>query len=491
MSESRKVIGFGTLVMMTMTCVFGFRNVINQYAELGPASISLWLMGTLIYFLPMVLMMGELASANRGKQSGIYSWIESSMGPKWAFYGSWTYFFANIFYFTTLTSTLVVYSSWGIFGHNVFGPNSALSLSLVCIAVFWLVTFAVSRGVGLLSKLARIAGVASLSLSLFFIVASLVSVFVMGNAPAQELTIKATLPEFSDWNTLVMISWLLFALAGSESIGVYIQDTKGGSKTFVRAIACAALVIGFLYCLGGYAISLVVSQDELDLTNGIFTLFLLLGSQIGIGEWIVNLVGITLAIATIGGLAVWVNSSIKIMFSELPKGILPDSVAELDEQGNPSNALWIQAVIVSFIFLIPGLGIDSVETLMKTIISMTALNLLVPTIFLIMSYMALRIRKNDNTRAFKMAESNKIALGVSGFLLVIFLFAAVMTSIPSPELFRTWLNGGDLGNNANPLFTLAINFGGLAFYLGMARLLWKRYESGSQGSVGMSPAMAT
>ena len=490
MSESRKVIGFGTLVMMTMTCVFGFRNVINQYAELGPASISLWMLGTLVYFLPMVLMMGELASANKGKQAGIYSWIESSMGPKWAFYGSWTYFFANIFYFTTLTSTLVVYASWGIFGRNVFGENSAFALSLVCIAVFWLVTYAVSRGVGLLSKLARIAGAASMSLALFFIIASLVSIFVMGNAPAQPLTIESTLPEFSDWNTLVMISWLLFALAGSESIGVYIKDTEGGSKTFVRAIACAALVIGLLYCLGGYAISLVVKQEDLNLTNGIFTLFSLLGSQIGIGEWIVRLVGITLAIATIGGLAVWVTSSLKIMFSELPKGILPEKLAELDEQGNPSNALWIQAVIVSVIFLIPALGIDSVETLMRTIISMTALNLLVPTIFLILSYMALRIRKNDTARDFKLSESNTVALTVSGVLLVIFVVAAVMTSIPSPELFKIWINGGDLGDHANPMFTLAINFGGLAFYLGLAKVFWKRYEIGYKKDVMMTPAMA-
>lgn len=48
MSDNRKVIGFGALVMMVMTAVFGFRNVINQYAMIGPSSMTLWLVGTLV-----------------------------------------------------------------------------------------------------------------------------------------------------------------------------------------------------------------------------------------------------------------------------------------------------------------------------------------------------------------------------------------------------------------------------------------------------------
>ncbi|MET4694133.1 amino acid permease [Endozoicomonas lisbonensis] len=489
MSESRKVIGFNTLVMMTITCVFGFRNVINQYAELGPASISLWLIGTVVYFLPMVLMMGEMASANAGKKSGIYSWIESTLGSKWAFYGSWTYFFANMFYFTVLTSTLVVYFSWGVTGRNFFGQDSALALAITCIGVFWLVTFSVTKGVGFLSKLAQVAGAASMGLSLLFIIAAIISVFVMDNAPAQAITVADTLPSFSDWNTLVMIGWLLFAFAGGESIGVYIGDTKGGSKTFVKAITVAALLIGVLYCLGGYAVSLVVEQNSLDLTNGIFTLFLLLGEQLGLGHWVVNIVGVTLAIASLGGLAVWVNSSIQVMFSELPEGILPEKLTERDENDIPANALWIQAAVVSVLFIVPALGIDSVETLMKTIISMSALNLLVPTIFLILGYMGLRIGKSDMPREFKMVRSDKLALLISSFLLTVFLLAAVVTSIPAPELVADWLNGKDLGDNAHPMFTLLINIGGLVFYLGMAKLLWSRYES-RQAQAGFEPAMA-
>ena len=85
--------------------------VLTSMQWLALHSMTLWFIGTLVYFLPLVLMMSEYASANEGKEGGVYSWVESSMGPKWAFFASWTYFFANIFYFATATSNILVYGA--------------------------------------------------------------------------------------------------------------------------------------------------------------------------------------------------------------------------------------------------------------------------------------------------------------------------------------------------------------------------------------------
>lgn len=482
MSVNNKSIGFRTLVMMAMVCVFNFRNIINQYSELGTTSISLWLLGTILYFLPMVLMMGELASANSGKKAGIYSWIESTMGAKYAFFASWTYFFANVFYFTSLLSSLIVYISWTFFGSNLLIEGGGMTLSVLGVIAFWLLTFACIRGLDILSKLAEVAGAAVLILSFTFIAGVFYSVFVMGNLPAQEVTIASTLPDFgnTDWNRLMTISWLLFAFGGSESIGVYVADTRGGNKTFVRAIIFGALLIGSVYVLGGYAISLTLKQEDVHLADGIFTLFLSLAEQLGIGPWIANLVGLTLTLAGIGGLAVWINSSVKSMFSELPAGLLPSALTETNEDGTPVNAFIAQAALVTLLMLLPALGVDSADAFMKTVISMAALNLLVPMAFLILGYINLRLKKHHMARSFKMSESNILALGTAGFMLAVFMFSAVVTSIPAPHLFVDFMAGNDLGNNANPFITLLINFGGLAFYMSAASLLWSRYQNRNQ-----------
>ncbi len=481
MSDNRKVIGFGALVMMVMTAVFGFRNVINQYAMIGPSSMTLWFVGTLVYFLPLVLMMSEYASANEGKEGGVYSWVESSMGPKWAFFASWTYFFANIFYFATATSSILVYGSWGLFGRNIFGENAGMTLAASCIALFWINTWVCTKGVKWLSRLTTIAGSAALTMGFVFIAFALISVLVLGNEPAQAVTFQSIMPEINSWGTLMTVSWLLFALGGAESIGVYVNDTKGGIKTFVKGVIVAALVTGGLYILGAYATSLVLRQDDVDLTNGIFSVFNQLGSQIGVGPWITNFVGVILAITAIGGLALWTAAPAKIMFSELPKGLLPDILLKTDKQGTPVNALWIQAVIVTVLMLIPGMGIDSIETFMQTVISMTALNSLIPIIFLIIGYMGLRIKHNDMPRSFKISKSNTVALGISGLLLVVFFGASFVTSIPAPSVWEAYFAGQDLGSNANPWLTLGINFGGLTFYMGLAWTLYARFERRQSG----------
>ena len=479
MSANNKSIGFKTLVMMAMVCVFNFRNIINQYSELGTASISLWLLGTVCYFLPMVLMMAELASANSGKKAGIYSWIESTMGAKYAFFASWTYFFANIFYFTSLLSSLIVYISWTFFGSNLLIQGGGVTLSLLGILAFWLLTFACIRGLDMLSRLAEVAGTAALVLSFAFIIGVFYSVFVLGNQPAQTVTFASTLPDFGnmDWNRLMTMSWLLFAFGGSEGIGVYVADTRGGNKNFVRAMVCGALLIGSVYVLGGYAISLTLKQEDVHLADGIFTLFLSLARQLGIGPWIASLVGLTLTLAGIGGLAVWINSSVKSMFSELPQGLLPSVLTKTDKDGVPVNAFIAQAILVSVLMLLPALGADSADAFMRAVISMAALNLLVPSVFLILGYINLRLNKNHMPRAFRMTENNSTALGIAGAMLVVFLFCAVITSIPAPQLFADYLAGHNLGNNANPFITLLINFGGLGFYMGTASLLWFRYRS--------------
>ena len=42
-------------------------------------------------------MIAEFASANSENESGVHSWLESVLGPKWAFLGAWSYFFVNFF----------------------------------------------------------------------------------------------------------------------------------------------------------------------------------------------------------------------------------------------------------------------------------------------------------------------------------------------------------------------------------------------------------
>ena len=75
------------------------------------------------------------------------------------------------------------------------------------------------------------------------------------------------------------MAWILQAVGGGESIGVYIKDVKGGNKTFVRTIIGATIAVGIMYILGAVAVGLVVPTDVLkEIFKWYFDIFKILGT---------------------------------------------------------------------------------------------------------------------------------------------------------------------------------------------------------------------
>ncbi len=87
MSERKRSLSSGALMLMTFTAVFSFGNIIDSSVNIGLATIPSYIFGTVFYFLPFALMIGEFASASSDSESGINSWIKKSLGARWAFLG--------------------------------------------------------------------------------------------------------------------------------------------------------------------------------------------------------------------------------------------------------------------------------------------------------------------------------------------------------------------------------------------------------------------
>lgn len=475
MGESREKLSSGALMLMTFTAVFSFGNIIDSSVNIGLATIPSYLFGTVFYFFPFALMIGEFASANENSESGINSWIKTSLGAKWAFLGSWSYFFVNLFFFTSLLPKTLIYASYAFTGQNFFDGKTVL-ISVLSIVLFWIVTFLSTKGVGWISKITNLSGVARMILGIGFIVLSFGVVFLLGNKPAQTFSTETIMPKF-DWTYFMVLAWVLQAVGGAESIGVYIKDVKGGNKAFIRTMLFSTLLVGGLYALGAVAVGLVVPLETLqgNFSNGLFDSFLILGSYYGVGNIITNIVGFIMLLASLGSLVLWTAAPVKVLFSEIPEGIFGSWVAKTDKEGNPVNALYLQAIIVTILLIIPALGIGSVDSLLEMLINMTASTSLIPVLFFLVGYIVLRAKKDNVERSFKVGSRGLgIFLGV--LLLLLFSLVFVISSVPSPADITAYFNG-TLGEGAtNPLFVLVYNVLGLVVFLGFAQICWMRYE---------------
>ncbi|ATD55754.1 amino acid permease [Clostridium chauvoei] len=476
MSNRRQTLSSGALMLMTFTAVFSFGNIIDSSVNVGLATIPSYIFGTIFYFFPFALMIGEFASANGDSESGITSWIKTSLGAKWAFLGSWAYFFVNLFFFTSLLPKTLIYGSYALVGRNVFDGKTVL-ISIISIILFWGVTIISTKGVTWVSKITSLSGIARILLGIGFIVFSFGIIIFLGESPAQEFTAQSMTPKF-DWKYFMVLAWILQAVGGAESIGVYIKDVKGGNKAFIKTMLLSTIVVGLLYALGAAAVGIVVPESTLqgNFSNGLFDSFVLLGAHYGIGNIITNIVGFIMLLASLGSLVLWTAAPVKVLFSEIPEGIFGKWVAKTDNQGNPVNALYLQAVIVTILLIIPALGIGSVDSLLEILINMTASTSLIPVLFFLVGYIVLRLKKDNLVdRSFKVG-SRKFGVAIGSLLLALFTFVFVISSVPSPAEISAYFNGTLEAGAVNPMFVLIYNVLGLVVFLGFALICWKRYE---------------
>ena len=84
MSESvRGTIGKFALLSMTFAAVFNVRNIVNNNIELGLSSAPIFLLATLVYFIPFVFIIAEFVSANKTPSRACTTGSRSRSAPGW------------------------------------------------------------------------------------------------------------------------------------------------------------------------------------------------------------------------------------------------------------------------------------------------------------------------------------------------------------------------------------------------------------------------
>lgn len=483
-NKSRQRLSATALMLMTFSAVFAFPSIINNSITIGLATIPGYIFGSIFYFLPFILMVAEFSSANADKESGVHSWLESVLGSKFAFLGAWSYFFVNLFFFVSLLPNTLIYGSYTFLGRNIFeGAAGTRIISLISIVLFWLMTWVCIKGVTWISKVTSLAGTARILMGIVFVVLAFIVVLGMGEQPAQDFNFETISPKFN-WTFFMTMAWILQAVGGGESIGVYIKDTKGGNKTFVRTMVMSTLFVGLMYVLGAIAVGFVVPHSVLsnNFSNGIFDIFKILGNYFNIpGGVMVRLVGLILFVGSLGSLALWTAAPVKVFFSEIPEGVFGKWLVKTNDEGNPTHALVVQGIIVTILMIIPAIGIGDLNSFLQTLINMTAATSLLPVLFILIAYIALRWKKDDMPRSFRFGNRTfGIIAGI--FLLCVFLFVFFMSTVPDPHLMAQELAGQLPKGVASPIGTLFYNILGVVIFMGIALIFWARYERRSKRS---------
>lgn len=375
-SEKRGTIGSFALLGMTVAAVFGIKNIINNNAAIGLAAAPSFFFATLLYFVPYTLVTAEFVGLNKDSESGVYAWVKTSMGGRWAFLTAFSYWFVNLFFFASVLPNVIIYASYVFFGANA--ELSQLWITIIEIVVFAIATWVSTKGAKWIGSISSFGSTAALGLTAVFILLSLAAAFG-GVEFATAPTPANMAPDMSNfataWGFFGTLAWIIQGVGGAESVGVFLNDLKGGVKAFVRTVVIAGLTIGLLYAGASLLVNLFIPEGGVAISTGIFDVFGAVFAHFGI----------------------------------------PMEVST-------------RAIVVP-ILIIPALGSGNLDDLLMIVTNMTAATALLPPLLILLAYFMLRKNFDAAPRGFRMG-SRTFGLVIAAFLLVVFCFVLICGTIP-------------------------------------------------------------
>lgn len=452
---STKKLNWRMLAMMGFTVVWGFGNVVNNYANQGLTVVVSWLLILTFYFLPYALMVGEMGSVFDHKAGGVSSWVNSTYGPMIAYLAGWTYWVVHIPYLAQKPQSALVALSWVFFqnGDMIKGINPLILQSIVLV-VFLFFLWLASRGINSLKRIGALAGTSMFFMGILYILLTVAAPSIMGvHSATTTWNLSTFMPKF-DFTYFTTISMLVFAVGGCEKISPYVKDVDDPNKNFPKGMLLLAASVGMSALLGSFAMGIMFNSNNIpaDLKmNGQYYAFKLLGEYYGVGNLLMILYAVANTLGQISSLMFSIDAPLKILIGEGDKNFIPHSFTKTNEYGAPIVGYKLTAVLVGILIIIPAIGIGDMNNLYNWLLDLNSIVMPLRYLWVFLAYIGLRgFIKNRELAAksnFKLANNSKIATLIGVWCFAFTAFACIMGIFPknlapfSPEWnFQITLN---------------------------------------------------
>ena len=367
MSEQEKNLRWYNLAMMAFVSVWGFGNVVNNFANQGLTVIVSWVLIIALYFVPYALMVGELGSVFKESKGGVSSWIRGTFGTTLAYFAGWTYWVVHIPYLAQKPQAALIALGWTVKQDgNFIKDMSPMVAQLLTLAVFLLFLWIASRGITSLKLIGTIAGTSVFIMSLLYVALMLAAPSIRGIQPATvDFSFKNLMPNFN-FSYFTTLSMLVFAVGGAEKISPYVNNMRKPSKDFPKGMIALAIMVAVSALLGSIAMSMMFDANNIpaDLKmNGQYYAFQMLGEYYGVGKLFIVIYALSNLLAQISALVFSIDAPLKVLLADGDKRFIPKALTKTNKYGAPINGYIMTAILVGILIIVPALGIGDMNSL--------------------------------------------------------------------------------------------------------------------------------
>lgn len=490
-AKASKKLTLVSLILMIFTSVYGFNNIPRSFYKMGYAAIPWYILSGITFFVPFALMMAEFGAAFKDEKGGIYSWMEKSVGAKFAFIGTFMWYASYVIWMVNVASGVWVPISNAIFGTDTTKTWSLLGLSgpktLGILGILWIlfVTFVSTKGLDKIKKITSLGGSAVAALNIVLFVGALA--VLVGNhgqlaQPIEGLKsfTQSPNPKFvgSIINSLAFVVFAIFAYGGIEVVGGLVDQTENAEKTFPKGVLISAVIISIGYSLGIFMVGIftnwttVMNAQGVHIGNAGYVVMANLGYALGtafgasqatavaMGAWVARFVGLSMFLALSGAFFTLTYAPLKQLIEGTPKELWPGKMGEVKD-GMPLNAMWIQGITVCVMIFLVSFGGDSMSKFFDILVAMTNVAMTIPYMFIAMAFPAFK----KNAAIHKPFEVFKTYKGA-------FIWTAVVTLTVGFANFFSIIQPAMDGDMLTTIWSVA----GPIFFSIVAIAMYSRYE---------------
>jgi amino acid transporter len=408
----RRELGLRDLTLFLITCMTAARWI-PAAAHAGPGSVTLWLLGVLLFGIPLAVTVGAL-SVKYPHPGGLYLWARSDFGPWHGFLCFWVYWVGIATWFPTAAIFYMRVGFYTLGGSYAHLGDERFFLLAAALGAIWLALGSNLIGLKIGKWTQNVGGTASWVLG-----ALLIAVAAMVWSRRGSATPLHVLPQWN-WGTVNLWASIAYGISGLEAAGMMAGEIRNPKRNIPLAGWMASASAAAFYITATVAMLVLLRPEKISELNGFGDAGEAAGRILG-AAWLLPLIAFLVLFSGVGQFGGLGTSVSRLPFAAGADHLLPRAFARVHPRwGTPYVSILVLGAVATFLLAVYQLG-DSLRAAYDELVSLMVITGFLPYLYIFGS-------------AWK---AGKRLSALSGWGIT--LMALVCAVVPTAEIANIWL----------------------------------------------------
>ncbi len=294
-----------TLAIMNVTAVVSLRGLPSE-ATYGLTSVFYYIFAAVFFLIPVSIVAAELATGWPQK-GGVFRWVGEAFGPRWGFLAIFLVWVESTIWFPTVLTfgaVAIAFAGPGQRWDEALAANKLYTIGIVLV-VYWAATWVSLHRLKSAARIAKWGGMIGTIIPAAILIVLGFTYYFSGNYIEVQLAWRDLIPDFTNFNNLVLAAGIFLFYAGMEMNAIHVREIDNPARNYPLAILISSLVTVAIFVLGTLAIAFIIPASQINLVQSLLITYDSFFKLFGI-DWLSPVMAIALAFGVLGGVTVWV-----------------------------------------------------------------------------------------------------------------------------------------------------------------------------------------